>query len=95
MGRKPARQEIELSDEDRERLEQITGNPRSMQKHVRRARIIVEPGSGCGPAETMRRTGMSTGRSGADGTATLPRAQAACCTTPPVRRGRRPYPGRR
>ncbi len=95
MGRKQARREIRLSGEERARLDGVIGNPRSLQKHVWRARIIVEPGSGCGPALTMRRTGMSTGRSGTGGTATLPRAQAACCTTPPVRRGRRPYPGRR
>ena len=59
MGRKQARQEIGLSGEEQARLEGIAGNPRSMQKHVRRARIILEPGSGCGPALTMRRTGMS------------------------------------
>ena len=58
MGRKPTRREIELSDEDRERLEQIIGNPRSPQKHVWRARIILELGSGRGLVETMRRTGM-------------------------------------
>ncbi len=95
MGRKPARQEIELSDEDRERLERIIGNPRSMQKHVRRARIIVEPGSGCGPALTMRRTGMSTGRSGADGTVSSRKAQAGSSMTPPARREASRFPGRR
>ncbi|MYA87941.1 MAG: IS630 family transposase, partial [Boseongicola sp. SB0662_bin_57] len=59
MGRKSTRQEIELSDGDRERLEDVIGNPRSLQKHVWRARIVMELGSGCGLAETMRRTGMS------------------------------------
>ncbi len=59
MGRISTRQEIRLSGEERARLEDIIGNPRSMQKHVWRARIIVEPGSGCGLTETMRRTGMS------------------------------------
>ena len=59
MGTKSTRQEIRLSDEDRERLEQIEFNPRSPQKHVWRAGIILELGSGCGLAETMRLTGMS------------------------------------
>ena len=59
MGRKSTRQEIELSDEERERLEDVISNPRSLQKHVWRARIVLELGSGCGLAETMRRTGMS------------------------------------
>ncbi len=59
MGRKSTRREVELSDEDRERLEQIIGNPRSPRKHVWRARIILELGSGRGLVETMRRTGMS------------------------------------
>ncbi len=94
MGRKSTRQEIRLSGEDRKRLDGVIGNPRSLQKHVWRARIIVEPGSGCGPALTMRRTGMSTGRSGADGTATLPRAQAGSSMTPPVHRGRSRSPGK-
>ena len=58
-GRKPARREIELSGEDCERLEQITGNPLSLQRRVWRADIILEPGSGRGLAGTMRRTGMS------------------------------------
>lgn len=59
MVRKYVRREIELPDADRRRLEHVVGNPRSPQKHVRRARIILELGSGCGPAETMRRTGVS------------------------------------
>ena len=59
MGRKSTRQEIDLSDEERGRLEDVISNPRSLQKHVWRARIILELGSGCGLAETMRRTGMS------------------------------------
>ena len=44
MGRKSMRQEIKLSDEGRERLELIIGNPRSPQKHVWRARIILKFG---------------------------------------------------
>ncbi len=59
MGRKSTRQEIVLSDADRARLERITRNPRSLRKHVWRARIVPEPGSGCGPAGTIRRTGLS------------------------------------
>ena len=59
MGRKSTRQAIELSDGDRERLEDVISNPRSLQKHVWRARIVLELGSGCGLSETMRRTGMS------------------------------------
>ena len=59
MGRKSTRQEIDLSDGDRERLEGIVNNPRSLQKHVWRARIVLALGSGRGLAETMRRTGMS------------------------------------
>ena len=59
MGRKSTRQEIELFDEDRVRVERITGNPRCPRKHVWRAGIILDLGSGCGLVETMRRTGMS------------------------------------
>ena len=59
MGRKSTRQEIDLSAGDRERLEGIVNNPRSLQKHVWRARIVLALGSGRGLAETMRRTGMS------------------------------------
>ncbi len=59
MGRRSTRQEIVLSDADRARLERITRNPRSLRKHVWRARVVPEPGSGCGPAGTMRRTGAS------------------------------------
>ncbi len=59
MGRKSTRQEIRLSDEDRARLDEIVCYPRSPQKHVWRARIILELGSGCGLVATMRRTGMS------------------------------------
>ena len=59
MGRRSTRQAIVLSDEDRVRLERIANNPRSLRKHVWRARIVLALGSGCGPAGTMRRTGMS------------------------------------
>jgi len=59
MGRKSTRQEIDLSNADRARLEDVIRNPRSLQKHVWRVRIVRDLGSGCGLAETMRRTGMS------------------------------------
>ncbi len=59
MGRRSTRQAIVLSDEDRVRLERIARNPRSLRKHVWRARIVPALGAGCGPAGTMRRTGMS------------------------------------
>ncbi len=59
MGRRSTRQAIALSDEDRARLEHVANTPRSVRKHVWRARIVLEPGSGCGPAGTMRRTGLS------------------------------------
>ncbi len=57
MGRKPKRQEIRLSDGDRERLERIAKDRRSIQKHVWRARIIPGLGSGRSAAEAIRRTG--------------------------------------
>jgi len=59
MGRTSTRSVITLSDEDRERLEGIAGHPRSLQKHVWRARIVLALGAGCGLSETMRRTGRS------------------------------------
>ena len=52
-----ARQEFELAGQDRERLGRIIGSPQSAQKHVRKAGIILELGSGCGLADNMRRTG--------------------------------------
>ncbi|MDE0532817.1 MAG: helix-turn-helix domain-containing protein [Albidovulum sp.] len=58
-GGMSTRREIEHSGEDRERLERVAGNPGSLQKHVWRARIILDPGSSRGLAETMRRTGKS------------------------------------
>ena len=59
MGRKSTREQIKLSDEEREQLVRIVKQPKSSQKHVWRARIILELASGCGLVETMRRTGMS------------------------------------
>ena len=59
MGRKSTRQEIALSDAERARLDGIVSNPKSLQKPVWRARIVLELGAGCGLAETLRRTGLS------------------------------------
>ena len=59
MGRKSTRQEITLQDEEREHLEDIIRNPLSFQKHVWRAHIVLEIGSGCGLVETTQRTRMS------------------------------------
>ena len=47
---------IHLTADDRRCLDAVCADPQSRQKHVRRARIILELGSGCGLAETMRRT---------------------------------------
>ena len=59
MGRKSTRTGIRLSDGERKRLERVAGYLRSLQKHVWRARIVLELGSGHGLMETVRRTGMS------------------------------------
>ena len=59
MGRTSTRQEIALSDAERARLDGIVSNPKSLQKPVWRARIVLELGAGCGRAETLRRTGLS------------------------------------
>ena len=53
MGRKSAREGIALSDEDRERLKQVLGNPRSPQRHVWRTGIILKLASGYGLSETI------------------------------------------
>src|SRR4051794_7843623 len=50
---------IELSAADRVRLERVVANRNSPRKHVRRARIILAAGEGCGTAEVMRRVGVS------------------------------------
>ena len=56
MGRKSTRQEITLSDEERELLKDVIRNLWSFQKHIWRARIGLELGSGCGLVETTQRT---------------------------------------
>ena len=51
--------EIEVTADDRARLEAIVADRNSSQKHVWRARIILATGEGCGTAEVMRRAGVS------------------------------------
>ena len=48
-----------VGSEDRRRLEAIVTDRNAKQKHVWRARIILESGDGCGTMEIMRRTGKS------------------------------------
>ena len=59
MDKKSTREQIKLSDAEREQLVRITKNPKSMMKHVWRAKIILELASGSGLVETTKRTGMS------------------------------------
>ena len=59
MGRKSTRQQIELSAAERGRLAGILNSPQSLQKHVWRAHIIFELGSGRGLIETVKRTGTT------------------------------------
>ena len=93
MGRRSTRREIRLSDADRERLGRIMSHPRSVRKHAWRARIVMEPGSGCGLVETMRRTGMSKPTVRRWWDRFLAEGWTGCFMTPPVRRGRRRSPG--
>ncbi len=58
MGRKPARREIRLPGEERARLEQVTGNPHGLRKHVRRARF-PEEGAGGLPGDATRPPGKT------------------------------------
>ena len=48
-----------VGSEDHRRLEAIVADRNAKQKHVWRARIILESGEGCGTMEIMRRTGKS------------------------------------
>ena len=41
MGRESTREQVKLSDEEREQLVRIVKNPKSIHKHVWKARIIV------------------------------------------------------
>ena len=44
---------------DRQRLQAIVANPRSSQKHVWRARIILKSDEGLGSSSIMAETGKS------------------------------------
>lgn len=48
-----------LSAADRQRLRAITSAPRSLQKHVWRARIVLLSGDGLGTSGIMAETGKS------------------------------------
>src|SRR5512145_2083547 len=50
---------IDVTPEDRHRLEAIVGDRNAPQKHVWRAKIILATADGCGTAEVMRRSGKS------------------------------------
>jgi transposase len=51
--------EIQLSPEDRARLERLAADRNTPQKHAWRARIVLLSGEGVGTMEIMRRTGQS------------------------------------
>ena len=50
---------IQLSPEDRDRLEALIINRNTVQKHVRRARIVLLAGDRVGTEEIHRRLGVS------------------------------------
>jgi transposase len=50
---------VEVTSEDRVRLERIVGDRNTSQKHGARARVILATAEGCGTLETMRRSGLS------------------------------------
>ena len=50
---------VTVSNEDADRLEVIAKGPRAMQKHVWRARIILETARGYGTMAIVRRTGKA------------------------------------
>ena len=56
MGKKVR---IQLVPGDRDRLEALTANGNTPQKHVRRARIVLLAGDGVGTDEIQRRLGAS------------------------------------
>ena len=51
--------EVRLNPGDRERLEAVVGDPKSSQKHVWRAKIVLLTADDLGTHEIMRRTGKS------------------------------------
>jgi len=50
---------VEVTPEDRRRLDRIGGDRNNSQNHAARARIILATADGCGTAEIMRRSGLS------------------------------------
>lgn len=50
---------MNVTKEDRRRLEAVVSDRNAPQKHVWRARIILATADGCGTAEVMRRSGRS------------------------------------
>src|ERR1700730_1404679 len=50
---------IEVTPEDRRRLDRIVRNRNSLQKHAARARVILATADGCGTLEVMLRSGLS------------------------------------
>src|SRR4029453_9038491 len=50
---------VNVTPEDRRRLEAIVSDRSAAQKHVWRAKIILATADGCGTAEVMRRSGKS------------------------------------
>ncbi len=67
MGRTSTRQAIDLSNEERARLEDVISNPRSLQKPVGRVRIVLDPGARIGMR--VGRDPAADGRVEADGRA--------------------------
>jgi transposase len=50
---------VEVTPEDRVRLDAIVRDRNSIQKHVARANVILATADGCGTMEVMRRSGLS------------------------------------
>jgi transposase len=50
---------VEVTPEDRQRLDRIVWDRNSPQKHAARARAILATADGCGTVEIMRRSGLS------------------------------------
>jgi transposase len=50
---------VEVTPEDRRRLDRIVGDRNSPQKHAARARVILATADGCGTVEVVRRSGLS------------------------------------
>src|SRR5262245_53961519 len=50
---------VNVTPEDRRRLEAIVGDRNAPQKHVWGAKIILATADGCGTAESMRRSGQA------------------------------------